>query len=186
MRQSRAGIAVTAAAAASALALAGCTMSVQTPPTPSVEATTAAPEPSAAAGDLADPCTLLPADVINAELGTDLGDGQTVVDTARKIVTCRYQSEDLTQIVGVTVSQVDGQKSYALNTKLAQAYFGGTAKPTDVPGADKAYLVIAETFSAPVVGMLVGNRFLLVQVGVEGATPEQGKALAAQAASRVP
>lgn len=142
--------------------------------------------PAGDPGDLNDPCTLLSADQINGVLGTSFSDGQSSEDSARQIVTCKYTSDDMTQIVGVTVSKVDGAKSFKLNRDLAVAYFDGKPQPVTIPGAEQAYRVIAETFNAPVVGMLVRGHFVLVQVGVEGATPEQGADLAAQTAARVP
>lgn len=176
------------------LALSACTVTGDAPSTtesPASDSATRSPAspiatPATEKGDLADPCTLLPADQINATLGTDFSDGETSEDTARQIVTCRYTSEDFTQIVGVTVSQIDGKKSFGLNRELAQSYFGAEAKSIQLPGADQAYLVIAETLQAPVVGMLVRDHFALVQVGIEGTTPEQGQALAAQTAARMP
>lgn len=185
---------VRAVIAAAVVALSGCTVTVDAPsPTesPASELPTRSPAspiatPVAEKGDLADPCTLLPAEQINAELGTDFSAGETSEDTARQITTCRYTSDDFTQIVGITVSNIDGKKSFDLNRKLAQSYFGGKAETIELPGADSAYLVIAETLQAPVVGMLVRDHFALVQVGIEGTTPEQGQALAAQTAARMP
>ena len=54
-----------------------------------------------------------------------------------------------------------------------------------VPGADKAYVVTNAETQSPVLGMLVGERFILIQIGVEGATTEQAVELATLAASRV-
>lgn len=176
----------------------GCTISVPSPEASGSASPTLpnsgapAPEPTVAAspatdpGDLADPCTLLSGEQINTVLGTEFAEGQSSDDTARQISTCKYTSDDMTQIVAVTVSNIDGQKSYRLNEQLAESYFSGKPEPVDVPGADRAYLVIAETFNAPVIGMLVRGHFLLVQVGVEGATPQNGVALAAQTAAKVP
>ena len=81
---------------------------------------------------------------------------------------------------------IDGAESFDTNQDLAPAYFGGKAKKIEVPGAEKAYLVIADTFNAPVIGMLVNGSFVLLQVGVEGATPEQAQSLATLVAARVP
>ncbi len=116
---------------------------------------------------------------------TSFEPSQPVDDPARQIATCKYTSSDGTQIVDVGISQTPGAKAFTTNRDLAPAYFDGEAKPTTVPGADKAYLVIADTYNAPVVGMLVGDTFALVQVGVEGATPEQGIQLASTVAGRL-
>lgn len=149
------------------------------------ETSSAAASPVQQVGNPDDPCTLLTAEDINATLGTSFEASQAVEDPAREIVTCKYTSPDGTQIVDVGVSQTPGAKAFTTNRDLAPAYFGGNAKAVDIPGADKAYLVIAETYDAPVIGMQVGSIFALVQVGVEGTTPEQGEQLAAIAAGRL-
>lgn len=171
--------------------LAGCGSSTGTAgpsPTTPVAGQSDAPEPQVSttvAADPSDPCTLLTSEQVNAVLGTNFAPAQPVSDPAREIVTCTYRSDDGTQIVDVGVSQTPGKDAFQTNQDLAPAYFGGDARPVEVAGADKAYLVIAETYDAPVIGMLVGGRFALVQVGVEGATPDQGEELAGQMATRM-
>ena len=49
---------------------------------------------------------------------------------------------------------------------------------------DKAYIVINEGTQSPVIGILAQGRFILVQIGVEGATEEQAVELAEMAAAR--
>lgn len=146
----------------------------------------AAPTAATATGDLSDPCTLLTADQINAALGTSFEAATATPDPAREIVTCTYRSADGTQIVDVGVSQTPGADAFETNRDLAPAYFGGKAKPITIPGADKAYLVIADTYDAPVIGMLAKDTFILLQVGVADTTAEQGEALAAQLAAQIP
>jgi hypothetical protein len=173
-------------AAAIGVLLAGCSSTQQTSSPSSEEPSASAPaEPSAATADAGDPCTLLTVDDINATLGTSFEPSSPVDDPARQIVTCKYTSADGTQIVDVGVSQTPGADAFKTNQQLAPAYFGGNAKEITVPGADKAYLVIADTYDAPVIGMLVGDTFALVQVGVEGTTPEKGEQLAATVAGRL-
>lgn len=143
------------------------------------------PPPASAAGDPGRPCTLLSATDIVTALGTDVADGEETTDSARQIATCRFATDDMTGIVDVGVSQVDGAESYETNRDLAPAYFGGDPRSVTIPGADKAYLVIAETYDAPVIGMLVGGRFVMLQVGIDGTTPAGGEALAELVASRL-
>ncbi len=80
--------------------------------------------------------------------------------------------------VEVPVAIVVVAESYATNLDLAVSYFGNQPEATEVPGAEKAYIVTNESTNSPVVGMLVGDRFVQVQVGVEDATSEQGLQLA--------
>jgi hypothetical protein len=175
------------------LALAGCGGSPTNPepPAESMAATSAAPT-SVAPVAADDACGLLTAQEINQVLGSDFGEGEQETDDARQIVTCTYTMTDDSSgvelpiaLVAVAVSQIDGQESYDTNVELATAYFGGEAEPTDVAGADKAYVVINEETQSPVIGMLVGDRFISVQIGLEGATVEQAQQLAAMAAARV-
>lgn len=149
---------------------------------------TASPESPVSAtvlGDPSQPCTLLSAADIDAALGTTIGSGAETTDTARQISTCRFTTDDMTGIVDVGVSQIDGAESFETNRDLAPAYFGSDPRSVAIPGADKAYLVIAETYDAPVIGMLVNGNFVLLQVGVEGTTPQQGEELASLVASRL-
>jgi uncharacterized protein YceK len=149
--------------------------------------------PSASASPVAsdDPCALLTADEINGVLATTFESGKAETDDAREIMTCTYTMTDSSTgvdlpvgIVVVGQSLVDGQESYDTNVDLAPAYFGNDSEPVDVAGASKAYVVINESTTSPVVGMLVGEQFLQVQVGVEGATVEQAQQLAGTVASR--
>lgn len=166
-----------------ALLLVGCSSASEVPAPPS---TSVAPDaPTVAPADLSDPCTLLTADEINAVLGTSFPAGQATNDDARQVGDCKYTSDDMTAIVDVALSRADGAESFTTNVDLAPAYFGGKAKPIEIPGAEKAYLVIADTYDAPVVGILVDGTFAQVQVGVEGATPQQAEQLAATMAARL-
>ncbi len=178
------------AAAVAVLALAGCGGGSTSAPaeSPPAAATSAAPSPVAKD----DACGLLTVEEINGVLGGPFGEGEQSTDDARQIVTCQYtMTDDSTGvelpvgIVAVGVSQIDGQESYDTNYELAPAYFGADPEPTEVPGADKAYIVIEEEMQAPVIGMLVGERFVSIQVGLEGATAEQAQQLATIAAGRV-
>ncbi|MFN8125383.1 MAG: DUF3558 family protein [Candidatus Nanopelagicales bacterium] len=180
------------AAAAAILAVSGCsgtaTTTSEAPPsvtTPSSQSAAPAEPTVAAEGDPDDPCTLVTADELNAVLGTSFEPSEPTPDDAREIVGCKYQSDDMTQIVDVSVSQTPGSEAFDTNWDLAPAYFDGKPKKIAIPGADQAYLVIADTYDAPVVGVLVGERFALLQVGVEGATPDQAEQLAATLASRL-
>ena len=113
------------------------------------------------------------------------GGAQATNDDTRQVGDCKYASDDMTAIVDVALSRADGAESFTTNVDLAPAYFGGKAKPIEIPGAEKAYLVIADTYDAPVVGILVDGTFAQVQVGVEGATPQHGEQLAATMAARL-
>ncbi len=151
-------------------------------------ASSAAVEPVA----VDDACGLLSAQEINDVLGTTFSEGEQTTDDAREIVTCKFtMTDDSTgvelpvAIVDVGVSQLDGQESYETNADLAPAYFGGDPEPIDVQGAEKAYVVINEETQSPVLGMLVGDRFILIQIGVEETTTEQAVELAQLAATRV-
>lgn len=180
-------VATAVPAALAALLLTGCAGTDSSPSAPSTGPTspTTAPTAPVQKADLSDPCTLLTADEINSVLGTSFAAGQANGDAARQIGDCKYTSEDMTSIVDVAVSQIDGAESFETNTDLAPAYFGGKAKPIQIPGAEKAYLVIADTYDAPVIGVLVNGTFAQVQVGVEGATAEQGEQLATTMAARM-
>ncbi|MFN8184949.1 MAG: DUF3558 family protein [Candidatus Nanopelagicales bacterium] len=186
-------ILIAAATLTCGLALVGCGGSPAEPGVPAsapVTASAAATSMAPVAAD--DACGLLTPQEINQVLGSDFGDGKQETDDARQVVTCTYTMTDDSSgvelpiaLVAVGVSQLDGQESYDTNLDLATAYFGGEAEPTDVAGADKAYVVINEETQSPVIGMLVGDRFISVQIGLEGATVEQAQQLAATAASRV-
>lgn len=163
----------------------GTTTSEASPSAP--EVTTQAPSPVASD----DACGLLSADEINTVLGTSFGAGEEKSDDSREIVSCTFTMTDDSTGVEVPVSIVDvgtsllnGQESYATNRDLAPAYFGGDPKDVEVAGADKAYVVINEATQSPVIGVLAQDRFLLVQIGVEGATEAQAVELAQMAAAR--
>ncbi len=106
-------------------------------------------------------------------------------------MTCKYTMMDSSTgvelpvaIVNVGVSLIDGEESYDTNFDLAPAYFGNEPASTDVPGASKAYIVTNAETDSPVIGMLVADRFVQIQIGVEGATNDQATELAAMAAAR--
>ena len=170
--------------------LTGCAGSTTESPSVAPAATTSSVAAQPVAID--DACGLLSAEEINGVLGTSFGDGEQTSDDAREIVDCKYtMTDDSTgvdlpvAIVDVGVSQIDGQESYDTNVDLAPAYFGGAPEPVDVDGADKAYVVTNAETESPVLGMLVGERFILIQIGVEGSTTEQAVALAQMAAAKV-
>lgn len=179
---------VTALLSASLL-LGGCGSSTQTAPAESSPSVSLAPSPTPVAPD--DACGLLSPDEINQVLGTQFPAGEQTSDDARQIVTCKYTMIDSSTgvdlpvaIVNVGVSLIDGRESYTTNVDLAPSYFGNDAQATDVPGASQAYIVTNQETNSPVIGMLVGERFLQIQIGVEGATNDQAQELAAMAAAR--
>lgn len=168
--------------------VAGCGSTQTEAPTPTITASAAIPSPEA----VDDPCLLLTALDLNQVLGTQYDAGEKKTDDARQVVNCTYTiTEDVAgtqlpvSITDVGLSKVDGQESFDTNRDLAPAYFGGDPKAIDVPGADTAYVVINEETQSPVLGMLVGEQFVLLQIGVEGATTEQAVSLAATAAARL-
>lgn len=172
-----------------ALLLVGCGGSTTTTQASPSEAVATSVAPSPVASD--DACGLLTADEINSVLGTTFEAGQQNADDTRDIVTCNFtMTDDSTgvelpvSIVDVGTSLLDGEESYTTNQDLAPAYFGGDPKDVDVAGADKAYIVINEATQSPVIGMLAQDRFILVQIGVEGATEQQAIELAQMAAAR--
>lgn len=163
-----------------------------TPTSPSASPVTPVP-PSASVSPVSadNPCGLLTADEINQVLTTSFPAGEKSVDDARRIATCTFTMmgdvggvDVPTAIVDVSVSQIDGASSYDTNVDLAPAYFGDRARPIEVPGAKRAYILTNEETESPVVGMLVGNRFVLIQIGV-GAADEQAIQLATVAAARI-
>lgn len=169
--------------------LVGCGGQEQSKGVDETAASAAAAAPSKVAAE--DACGLLSADEINQVLGTQFTDGEESTDDSRQIVTCKFTMTDSNTgvelpvaIVNVGVSLVDGQESYDTNFDLAPAYFGNDPAPTEVPGATKAYIVTNTETDSPVIGMLVGDRFVTLQIGVEGATNEQATELASLAAAR--
>lgn len=141
-----------------------------------------------AAADPLDPCTWVTTDEINRALSTSLSEPTKKKDDARQIATCNWTLPGEFGPVGIVdigVSLTPGAEAYQTNVDLAPAYFDGDATPISVAGAEKAYQVIKKDQNASVVGMLVGARFVLLQVAIEGAKAEQAQALAAQLASRI-
>lgn len=176
------------------LVLAGCGGSE--PAAPAVDTPAASSPPVAASeaapGSADQPCDLLTADELNQVLGTSFTDGELTNDEARQIVTCTYTTTESvngvdvpTEIAVLAVSLVDGQESYDTNVDLAPAYFDNDAKPTQVDGADKAYVVIDKDTDSPVIGMLVGDQFAQIQIAADGASVEQAQQLAATMAGRL-
>ncbi len=176
------------AAMVAVLGLAGCSSSTTTTeasPVPS-QTTQAAPPTGEGA------CALLSAEEINQVLSTTFEAGEPQTDEARQISTCTFTMTDSStgvelpvSIVEVAVADIDGEEAYQTNVDLAPAYFGNEAETTQVEGASKAYVVNNEATQSPVIGMLVGETFAQIQIGVEGATVEQAQELAATAATRV-
>jgi hypothetical protein len=127
-------------------------------------------------------------DEVNRALSASLGEPTKTKDDARQIATCNWTLQGEFGPIGIVdigVSLVPGAEAYQTNLDLAPAYFDGDATPISIAGADKAYQVIKSTGNASVIGMLIGGRFVLLQVSMAGAKPEQSQALAAQLASRV-
>jgi hypothetical protein len=171
------------------LALAGCGGEPQSTTTATPAITIPAASPSAVAAE--DVCAVLTADEINQVLGTQFAEGDKETDDAREIVTCKYTMTDSSTgvelpvaIVNVGVSLIDGQESYDTNLDLALAYFGNEPETTEVPGTSQAYIVTNAETDSPVIGLLVGDRFVQIQIGVEGATNDEATQLAAMAAAR--
>jgi hypothetical protein len=172
--------------------LAGCGSSTTTSPSTAPATTDVASSPAVAPVTSDDPCSVLTAQDLNPVLGTDFADGTEEADDAREIVTCTYTMTDSSTgvevpvaIVVIGMSLIDGQESFDTNVDLAPAYFGNDSESTEVPGAEKAYIVNNEETQSPVIGMLVGDQFLQIQIGVQGATADQARDLAATAASRI-
>jgi hypothetical protein len=141
-----------------------------------------------AAADPLDPCTWVTTDEVNRALSTSLSEPTKTKDDGRQIATCNWTLPGEFGPVGIVdigVSLVPGAEAYQTNFDLAPAYFDGDATPISIAGAEKAYQVIKKGQNASVVGMLVGTRFVLLQVAIEGVKPEQSQALAAQLASRI-
>lgn len=172
------------------LLMTGCGSSTQTTPDAASGSMSSVSSPTPAAYD--DACGLLSPDEINQVLGTQFPAGEQIPDDARQIVTCEYTMIDSSTgvdlpvaIVNVGVSLVDGPDSYTTNVDLAPSYFGNEAKATAVPGASQAYIVTNQGTDSPVIGMLVREQFVQIQIGVEGTTSDQAQELAALAATRV-
>jgi hypothetical protein len=169
--------------------LAGCSSAEQSTPATSAPESSApavaAPSPVAPSAAAADPCLLLTPQEIDEALGTAVDGGRMQSNEANNVTQCTFTSADPIAVVVTAVSLEDGQESYDLNAELAPGYFGGEAEEISVPGAEQAYLVIEEELQAPVVGMLIGDQFVQLQVGLEGAPPEQAEQLAATIAGRL-
>ncbi len=139
-----------------------------------------------------DPCAVLTAEDLNAVLGTSFDAGEAAEDSAREITNCTYTitenvaGSDLpVSIVDVGLTSVPGAEAFDTNRDLAPSYFGNEAQDIEVTGATKAYVVNNAETDSPVIGILVGERYALIQIGVEGATVEQAQQLAATAAGRL-
>ena len=170
------------------LGLVGCggTTTATSSPSESVSATVASP----VAND--DPCGVLSADEINAVLGTTFEAGESSEDSARDIANCTYTARvDIAgtqvpgSIVDVGLTNVPGAEAFDTNKDLALSYFGNEPEDVQVEGASKAYVVNNAETDSPVIGILVGDRYALIQIGVEGATVEQAQQLAQTAAARL-
>ena len=170
------------------LGLVGCggTTTATSSPSGSVSAPVASP----VAND--DPCGVLSADEINAVLGTTFEAGESSEDSARDIANCTYTAMvDVAgnqvpgSIVDVGLTNVPGAEAFDTNKDLALSYFGNEPEDVQVEGASKAYVVNNAETDSPVIGILVGDRYALIQIGVEGATVEQAQQLAQTAAARL-
>jgi len=133
-----------------------------------------------------DPCALVSTEDINKTLSASVVADVPKPDESRQIVTCTWTQQSPFGIVNIGVANVPGAEAYQTNFDLAPGYFGGTPTAISVPGADKAYLVINDSTKTPVIGLLRNGEFVLVQIGIEGTTAEQGQALAAQVVSKMP
>jgi hypothetical protein len=140
-------------------------------------------EPSAAATD---PCLLLRSD----EVGQALGDTFRNVPASRNDLTdtmqCIY-STTTADPAGIVITSIaaDGAASFEENRQRASSYYGGVVQDTEVEGADRAYLIIERDLKSPVIGMLIGDKFIELQVAVPGATREQGQELAGMIGARL-
>jgi hypothetical protein len=152
------------------------------PTAPTVPAPAAAPAP---VRDPLDPCTWATTDEVNRALSATLAEPTKKDDEARQIATCNWSQSSPFGIVDLGVSRTPGAEAFQTNMDLAPAYFDGEARPITIAGAEKAYLVSKNDPKASIVGMLVGGRFVLLQVAIDGATAEQAQALAATLASRL-
>jgi len=152
------------------------------PSAPIVPTPAAAP---AAVRDPLDPCTWVTTDEVNHALSASLAEPTKKDDEARQIATCNWAQASPFGIVDLGVSRTPGAEAFQTNMDLAPAYFDGEARPITIAGAEKAYLVSKNDPKASIVGMLVGGRFVLLQVAIDGATAEQAQALAATLASRL-
>lgn len=170
------------------LGLVGCggTTTATSSPSGSVSAPVASP----VAND--DPCGVLSADEINAVLGTTFEAGESSEDSARDIANCTYTAMvDVAgtqvpgSIVDVGLTNVPGAEAFETNKDLALSYFGNEPEDVQVQGASQAYVVNNAETDSPVIGILVGDRYALIQIGVEGATVEQAQQLAQTAAARL-
>jgi hypothetical protein len=168
--------------------LTGCGGTTTTQSSPSVE-------PSASEAvevDTDDPCQVITAEDLNAVLGTTFQAGEASEDSARDIMNCTYTitenvagSELPVSIVDVGLTNVPGAEAFETNRDLALSYFGNEAEDIAVEGATKAYVVNNAETDSPVIGILVGDTYALIQIGVETATVEQAQQLAHTAASRL-
>lgn len=170
-----------------AVLLVGCGGTTTTQPTPS-----ASPVATSSPVATNDPCAVLSADEINTVLGTTFEAGESSEDSARDIANCTYtMTVDVAgtklpgSIVDVGLTNVPGAEAFETNRDLALSYFGNEAEDVTVEGATKAYVVNNAETDSPVIGILVGDRYALIQIGVEGATVEQAQQLAQTAATRL-
>lgn len=170
------------------LGVVGCGGSTTTTPSPAESASSAVASPVAAD----DPCGVLSADEINAVLGTTFEAGESSEDSAREISNCTYTmmmdvggTQLPGSIVDIGLTKVSGAEAFDTNRDLAPSYFGNDAEEVTVEGASKAYVVNNAETDSPVIGILVGDRYALIQIGVEGATVEQAQQLAQTAATRL-
>lgn len=172
------------------LGLVGCGGTTTATPSPSESASSPVPVSSPVAND--DPCGVLSADEINAVLGTTFEAGESTDDSARDIANCTYTmmvdvagTQVPGSIVDVGLTNVPGAEAFDTNKDLALSYFGNEPEEVTVQGASKAYVVNNAETDSPVIGILVGDRYALIQIGVEGATVEQAQQLAQTAATRL-
>jgi Protein of unknown function (DUF3558) len=172
------------------LGLVGCGGTTTATSSPSESASAPAPVSSPVAND--DPCGVLSADEINAVLGTTFEAGESTGDSARDIANCTYTmmvdvagTQVPGSIVDVGLTNVPGEEAFDTNKDLALSYFGNDPEDVTVEGATKAYVVNNAETDSPVIGILVGDRYALIQIGVEGATVEQAQQLAQTAATRL-
>jgi hypothetical protein len=152
--------------------------------------TAAAPMPAPAAApapvrDPLDPCTWVTTEEVNSALSATLAEPTKKDDEARQIATCNWAQASPFGIVDLGVSLTPGADAFQTNMDLAPAYFDGEARPLTIAGAEKAYLVSKDDPKASIIGMLVGGRFVLLQVAIADATAERAQALAATIASRL-
>jgi hypothetical protein len=141
-------------------------------------------EPSAAA---ADPCLLLSSEEVGSALTDQFRSAPADRNNLANSMQCIYTTttSDPAGLVITSISLAPGRAAFDTGRGKASGYYGGPVADTQIDGADQAYVVIERDFRAPVIGMLVGEQFVELQVSVTGASVDQARELAERVASRL-